>query len=208
MEGVLRLQLEQDVHAGMLITSGAVPATVLDLLSRADLDWTRIDVGLVDEVWVEQSHPRSRAGQLVRTLFQNQAASAHFLPMKTPDETAEAGAERLQGRYGRLMDLGPMVLLDLDTRGQTAAWVPKGGDWDLFLDPENEHAVAALEPPVGDDRLERVSVTGRALDAASVGLLYITGDEARRLFENRQARLPIHVAEEILGERLVTVWAP
>lgn len=211
VEGVLRLQLEHDVHAGLLLSGGSTPGPVYERLSRADLDWTRVDVGLVDERWVEQSDARSNAGLLARTLFQNQAASAYFLPMKTPDETPAAGAGKLQGRYGRLLDLGPLILLGMGTDGHTASWFPGIDSLETVMDPDNSDAVAPIDAsgsPVAGDMPHRVTVTGRALEAASIAVLYITGEEKRAVFENRRAGHPIHVAEEILGDRLVGVWAP
>ncbi|MEM7768095.1 MAG: 6-phosphogluconolactonase [Pseudomonadota bacterium] len=211
MEGVLRLQLEHDVHAGLLLSGGSTPGPVYERLSRCDIDWTRVDVGLVDERWVEQGDARSNAGLLAGTLFQNQAASAHFLPMKTPDATPAAGAPKLETRYGRLLDLGPLVMLGMGTDGHTASWFPGVPGIEQVMDPDTAEAVAAIDATgsaVAGDMPHRITVTGRALEAASIVILYITGHQKRRVLENRAANLPIHMAEDILGDRLVEVWAP
>jgi len=211
MEGVLRLQLEQDVHAGLLLSGGSTPGPVYERLSRADLDWSRVDIGLVDERWVELGDEQSNAGLVSRTLLQNQAASAYFMPMKTPDPTAEAGAEQIEPRYGRLLDTGPLMVLGMGTDGHTASWFPTIVQLEDIMDPDNEAAVAAIDATgaaLAGGVPNRITVTGRALDSASVTVLYITGEEKRRVLEDRSAGLPIHLAEDVLGERLVKVWAP
>lgn len=211
MEGVLRLQLQQDVHAGLLLSGGSTPGPVYERLSRADIDWTRVDVGLVDERWVEPSDARSNAGLLSRTLFQNHAASAHFLPMKTMDATPSEGAATLEARYGRHLDLGPLVLLGMGVDGHTASWFPNLRGLDAVMDPDTSQAVAAVDATgsqVAGDMPHRITVTGRALEAANVAVLYITGNDKRAIFDARELRCPVHFAEEILGDRLVAVWAP
>ena len=211
IEGVLRLQLEQDVHAGLLLSGGSTPGPVYERLSRVDIDWTRVDVGLVDERWVDAGDPRSNAGLLSRTLFQNRAASAYFLPMKTEDETPTAGAAQIEKRYARHLDLGPLVVLGMGADGHTASWFPHLDGLDAVMDADTSQAVAAVDAtgsPVAGDMPHRLTVTGRALESASVVVLYITGEEKRQVLENREAKLPIHVAEDILGDRLTEVWAP
>jgi len=57
----LRRGLEQHPRARLLLSGGKTPAPVYQALSRAPLDWTRIDVALVDERWLQPDDPDSNS---------------------------------------------------------------------------------------------------------------------------------------------------
>ncbi|HEY9541309.1 MAG TPA: 6-phosphogluconolactonase, partial [Luteimonas sp.] len=48
----LRRALEQRPRARLLLSGGSTPGPVYEALSRAPLEWSRIDVALVDERWL------------------------------------------------------------------------------------------------------------------------------------------------------------
>ena len=79
----LQSALEKRGEAVLLGAGGSTPGPLYDRLSTADLDWQNVTVGLTDERWVPEDHEASNEALLRRTLLQNKASAAAFLPMVT-----------------------------------------------------------------------------------------------------------------------------
>src|SRR5687768_2415538 len=81
----LRAALGGPDRAGLLVSGGLSPVPVFHRLAQADLDWSRVDIALVDERWLPPSDPASN-GRLVREhLLREHAAVAAFRPLARED---------------------------------------------------------------------------------------------------------------------------
>ena len=60
-------------RAGIAVSGGRTPETVLPRLATAKLDWAKVDVTLIDERWVDSDHPDSNEG--LEITFQRKAGS-------------------------------------------------------------------------------------------------------------------------------------
>lgn len=212
IEGALRAQLATFGQAGLLVSGGSTPAPIFERLAKTDLPWGDIvHVGLVDERWVEADDPRSNAGLVQRSLLTGYAATAEFIPMKTPAATPEEAVADIAEIYENFGSLGPVILLGMGPDGHTASWFPGATGLETAMDVQNTVPVAAIDAtgaPVAGDMPHRMTITAWMLDGAALAILYITGEDKRAVLENRDANLPIHHAERLLGDRLKEVWAP
>ncbi|TAM05276.1 MAG: 6-phosphogluconolactonase, partial [Rhodanobacter sp.] len=76
----LRNALSQRGHALLAVSGGSTPKDFFDRLSRVKLDWSKVQVTLVDERWVADSDERSNARLVKSRLLQHAAGSARFIP--------------------------------------------------------------------------------------------------------------------------------
>ena len=91
--------LADNKKAGLVVSGGSSPRPIYQALSRKDIAWENISVGLVDERWVEPGEAGSNQDFIHETLLQNKAQAAAFVPMKTDHAAAALGAPSVTASY-------------------------------------------------------------------------------------------------------------
>ena len=56
----LHTALQQRATASLMVSGGSSPKPLYQQLAKQALDWSRVNVALVDERWVGADHPRRR----------------------------------------------------------------------------------------------------------------------------------------------------
>jgi 6-phosphogluconolactonase len=173
----LSARLAVQVEAMIAVSGGTTPALFFDALSRADLDWSRVIVTLVDERWVPEDSPRSNAALVRQHLLVNNAAKARFIPLYNGEASPEAGRKALEAQFATLGLSLAVAVLGMGEDGHTASFFP-GGD----------HLANALAPPQGQ-MLEtmgapgageaRITLTLPPLIQADLLAVHIQGDSKR-----------------------------
>lgn len=208
----LRRDLEQQPRARLLLSGGTTPAPVYRALSKAPLDWERVDVALVDERWLLPDDPDSNA-RLVRThLLRQHAAKARFEPMTKPgrrieEAVATASAHGLQPASAAVLGMGE--------DGHTASLFPgMAGLASALASHQPYVAVDASGCPGAQRWSRRISLTPAGLARASLRLLLIRGNGKRQLLEQaldegNVERWPVLAALDASGANPLHVyWCP
>ncbi|MGN2243488.1 6-phosphogluconolactonase [Frateuria sp. GZRR33] len=176
--------LERD-FALLAVSGGRTPLRFFDLLSQATLDWSRVQVTLVDERWVDEGDPRSNARLVRGHLLQNQAAVASFVPLYTGAATPEEG----QAEAGRRIHALPLpfdaVVLGMGPDGHTASFFPGGDQLAAALDPDQPSGVLPMRAPGAGE--PRITLTLPTLLQTRHLFLHIEGEDKRDVLA--QARL-------------------
>jgi 6-phosphogluconolactonase len=197
----LRDTLAAQQRARLVVSGGTTPGRSFELLSRATLDWSRVDVLPSDERCVRQDHADSNAGLIRRSLLQGAAASAQLVPLFDPQspDLPELGGYRPFS----------CVLLGMGADGHFASLFPDFDGLASALDPAN--TVALLEVRTQASPHPRRSLTLAALaDAASTVLLFFGADK-RAVYEAALAgagEYPVASLLQLPALNLTTVWAP
>lgn len=158
--------------ATLAVSGGTTPALFFQELSHADLPWKSITVTLVDERQVPEESPRSNAALVRKTLVQDKAAQARFVPLF--ENEAEAAALALDA-----------VVLGMGTDGHTASFFPGGDRLAEAIAPHTEKSLIAITAPgAGEPRL---TFTLPRLLAASTLCLHIEGAEKVKVLEQALA---------------------
>jgi 6-phosphogluconolactonase len=181
--------LERD-FALLAVSGGRTPLQFFDLLSQASLDWSRVQVTLVDERWVDESDPRSNARLVRGHLLQHGAAAARFVPLYTGAATPEEG----QAEAGRRIHALPLpfdaVVLGMGLDGHTASFFPGGDQLAAALDPNQPSGVLPMRAP--DAGEPRITLTLPTLLETRHLFLHIEGEDKREVLA--QARLGLDAA--------------
>lgn len=210
IRGALRRRLEQADRARLLVSGGSTPAPVFEALSRAPLDWARVDVGLVDERWLEPGHPDTNAVLVRRHLLQGPAAAARF---EDPHVRGQSLEEAVALANRRAAVPPAVMLLGMGGDGHTASLFPgMRGLGDALRSEAAYVAVDATGCEGAGAWPTRISLTPAGMAAAKSRLLLLRGEDKRIVYEQARGStgtgaMPVRVAFDLPGEPLQVYWA-
>ncbi|MDH5821637.1 6-phosphogluconolactonase [Luteimonas sp. RD2P54] len=203
--------LQERPRARLLLSGGTTPAAVYAALSKAPLEWERIDVALVDERWLMPDDPDSNARLVRESLLQRNAAGARFETLTRAGRSIEEAVATANMHARQPADV---VVLGMGEDGHTASLFPRMRDLD--------RALASSAPYVATDAsgcsgagnwLRRISLTPAGLRPAHTRLLLIRGAKKRELLDRVLAgddahEYPARIAFTTPGAPLHVHWCP
>lgn len=212
--GALKAALDERGEATFMVSGGSSPAPVYRRLSAADLDWSNVYVGLVDERWVDFDHDKSNEAFVVNTLMQNQASKAHLVGMKNEAATAAEGLADCENAYQQLASPFDVTVLGMGPDGHTASLFPHARGLEEALTTEALlSAIDAKQSEVTGEFTERMTLSLAGIVNCRHLLLLISGEE--KLATYREALAGDDVAampvRAVLQQKDITVtvyWAP
>jgi 6-phosphogluconolactonase len=215
LAGEIKVDLEEAVAArgagSLVVSGGRTPALMFQRLRDEKLDWTRLWVTLADERWVETTSADSNERFVRENLLAGAAAAAHFVGLKNPAPTPEAGADWATRALTRVPHPYDVVVLGMGGDGHTASLFPGSMALARGLDPGAPPACIAVNALVAPHA--RVSLNLPALLDARRIVLHIEGDAKWAVYQ--RARTPGAAAElpvrAVLQQKEVPVdvyWSP
>lgn len=208
----LRDALAERGSATLAVSGGSTPKDFFGHLSREKLDWSRVQVTLVDERWVPDSDARSNARLVESSLLQHAASAASFVPLYTGAATPEAGLAEAEARIEALPLPFDAVVLGMGEDGHTASFFPAGDHLAEALDLDNRARVVSMRAP--DAGEPRITLSLSTLLQTRALYLLVTGEKKRDLLAD--ARLGLGAARDypvraVLTQQRVPVavyWCP
>jgi len=215
LSGEIRVDLDEAVGmrgaASLVVSGGRTPVRLFEQLRIERLDWSKVWITLADERWVDATADASNEHLVREHLLTAPLAQAHFVGLKNPAPTPEAGADWAWRALSRVVKPFDVVVLGMGEDGHTASLFPGSLALARALDTTEAPgcvAINALTTPHA-----RVSLNLSALLQARRIILHIEGDAKWQVYQ--RARAPGPVAEmpvrAILQQREVPVdvyWAP
>jgi 6-phosphogluconolactonase len=208
----LRIGLAERGYAVLAVSGGTTPKDFFDALSRERLDWTNVQVTLVDERWVPDTDKRSNAQLVKSVLLQHAASAAQFVPLYTDAPTPEDGLATVSALIDALPLPFDAVVLGMGDDGHTASFFPGGDHLTEALDLNGGARVLSMRAPAaGEPRITLSLPT--LLDTRALFLL-VTGEKKRDMLADVRLGLgasqdyPIHA---VLTQQRVPVavyWCP
>lgn len=188
-------------------SGGRTPGPIYETLSNSDLDWMKVQVGLCDERWVDSDHPDSNGAMIERTLLQNKAAAADYVPMKITGDDPFAAVEAVNDLY---LDAGltDVMLLGMGPDAHTLSWFTGARGYEAAIDADTTSvvtAIEAIESDVTGPNLLRMTLTQPCVAYARKVLLLITGADKRAVFEAADDNAPVSLMKRAAG-RALTVY--
>jgi 6-phosphogluconolactonase len=195
LAGEIRVDLDEAISArgttSLVVSGGRTPLKLFEQLRKEALSWSKTWITLADERWVEVNADTSNERLVREHLLLDKAAAAHFVGLKNPAATPEAGADwswRALSRVPRPFDV---VVLGMGEDGHTASLFPGSMTLARALDPGASAgcvAVNALTAPHA-----RISLNLAALLDARRIILHIEGESKWQVYQ--RARAPGSTAE-------------
>jgi 6-phosphogluconolactonase len=205
---VLTQAIKTRGKALLAVSGGTTPALFFRTLSRADIEWSKVTITLVDERFVPETSPRSNAGLAKANLLQDKAAAAKFLGLYSDCGSAEAAAERADAEIDRIGLPLDAVVLGMGPDGHTASFFPDATTLPELLAAKNTSLVSAVHTVEGLE--ERITLTMPPIIGAGFLALHIEGDEKRKVLASVLGgkKLPIGAVIENAERPVQVFWAP
>ena len=107
---ILTDAIQQKGIATLLLSGGGTPKVLYKRLSLQDLNWDKINIGLVDERFVEGSSKYSNAKMIQDILIQNKAQSANLVKMVFNSTHYEDNLKLVKEEYEVFKDADIVIL--------------------------------------------------------------------------------------------------
>lgn len=205
----LRDALSQRGRALLVVAGGNTPQRFFAALSQQELDWSRVDITLTDERWVDETHPRSNARSVRAGLLQGAARAASFMPLfDAAFAMPEAAIPSLEARWQALAQPPAALILGMGDDGHFASLFPDGDNLVAALDPQRHGALTAMRAPAAAE--PRVSLTLATILRARDLVLHIQGATKSAVIGRARLdrNLPIHALLAARGASLPCYWCP
>lgn len=184
----LSFAIQQKASATLLLSGGSTPSGVYRLLATADIDWSLVHVGLVDERFVPIDNPFSNFKLLKETLAQHNAKHVQIYPMVLNSSAYAQNLQEIEATY-RKFTQPDVCLLGMGPDGHTASIFPN--------DPASEEAnynevVLLSNTNAPAEPIQRITFNGPVLRRSNSLYLMLTGAQKKEVFDNSaQLHLPI-----------------
>jgi 6-phosphogluconolactonase len=191
------------------VSGGTTPAGFFRSLSNKEIDWKKVVVTLIDERFVPETSDRSNAALAHRTLLQNRAAQARFVPLYHTASTIEEGAEKASQVLKDLPWPLDVAILGMGGDGHTASFFPDATTLATLLEPSQTafvlpvHAKSAGEP--------RLTLPLARIEAAGRTAVHIEGTDKKVVLEaalEPTANRPISAVFRQGRKPVEIYWAP
>lgn len=183
----LRAGIAERGAALLAVSGGSTPRHFFERLSREVLDWSKVQVTLVDERWVPETNERSNAGMVKALLLQHAASAAQFVPLYADAPTPEAGLAVVRARMAALALPFDAVVLGMGNDGHTASFFPGGDRLPEALDVNG--AVRVLPMRAEGAGEPRITFALSALLDTRALYLHIEGEAKRQLLADARLGL-------------------
>lgn len=199
-------------QAVLAVSGGSTPKLFFRTLAKADLDWPRVTVCLVDERWVPETSERSNTRLVRENLLTGRAAEARLEPLFEEGPSAREAEGEISRRLSALPRPFDALILGMGNDGHTASFFPGADRLAEAIDPHAGHRVLAIEAPGAGE--SRITLALPFLLEARFLALHIEGQEkrdtlAKALDEGPVEEMPVRA---VLGadrdEPLQVFWAP
>ncbi|MDP2213990.1 6-phosphogluconolactonase [Phenylobacterium sp.] len=205
--------LSQPLQAGgrgsLVVTGGRSPGLVYDLLSRAPLDWARVDITLSDDRFVPADHPASNEALVSTRLRVGAGAASRFIPLRRPAPSAAVSADLAEAEVAALAPFH-MTLLGMGPDGHVASLIPGADRLKSAMDPTGARVCLGIDQAIGDPPLPRITLSLAALLQSQAIIILIAGPEKRQVIARAKAGADLPVGALLTQTRVPVrvLWTP
>ena len=195
-------------RVSMAVSGGSTPIPLFKVLSHLGLDWSKVDLTLVDDRWVSSDHKDSNELLVKSHLIKNKAVNVNFIPLKNDASTAKEGRASSEEALQSFSLPFDIVILGMGTDGHTASLFPCSEEINSAMDLNNNDYLVATSPTSAP--YERLGMTAKAIMDAKSVYLHLNGSSKLHTLEKAMdlkdaLKMPIYA---FLDDGLDIYWSP
>ncbi|WP_313588392.1 6-phosphogluconolactonase [Aquidulcibacter sp.] len=206
----------RDAHADgrrarIALSGGSSPELAYRAFAAKDLDWSKVDIALVDDRWVDLDQAGSNQAMIERAFAS--ATGITIFGMKLPNASPKLAQAELDGVYRALRPFD-VIVLGMGPDAHTASWFPASPDLAACLDSQGSATVLGVDAslaPVAAPYPERMTVTLPVVSEAQQILILLFGADKKQILQQALeapvTNAPIKAVLEASGAKCIALWA-
>jgi len=203
----LRTALQEQERASLAVSGGKTPLNFFSALSQLDVPWSRVDITLADERWVNSDDEASNERLVRHHLLRHKAQEARFVGLKVDTATPEEGLDLCEQQLETIRWPLDVLVLGMGADGHTASLFPGTAGLEEALTTQRRcQAIYPIDAPH-----PRMTLTRTALAGARHKILHIEGDEKLAVLEEaleHSQRIELMPIRAFLQDKIAVFWAP
>ena len=205
---VLNEAIDKRGRASIAVSGGSTPKLLFEELSLINLDWSKVDLTLVDERWIDSDSEDSNELLVKNHLIKNKAAAVNFFPLKNDANSAKEGIISSEKSLERISMPLDIVILGMGQDGHTASLFPCSDELSIGMDLNTKNILISTTPKTAP--YERISLTAKSIMDAKKVFLHINGSSKLLALEEAMNlsdfyKMPIYA---FLKHGLDIFWSP
>lgn len=206
---ILQTGIQVRGRASLVVSGGRTPLALFQRLSQTDIDWSKVDVTLADERWVDESDDASNTRLVKANLLTGNAAAANFVPLKNQAGDAADGVADAEAGIASMATPFDALILGMGEDGHTASLFPCSEQVNDGLDMNSGRTCIAVTPTTAPH--QRISLTLPAILNSRNIFLHLTGERKKQVLTEAlegatEAQKPVTA---VVNRAPVTLmWAP
>jgi 6-phosphogluconolactonase len=158
---ILAKSIKDTGKASIAVSGGSTPKGFFSVLSKSDIDWSKVTITLADERWVPIDSDASNTRLVHENLLQNKAEKAKFFHLKQGEKLSdETLADLNVAAKNSLLPLD-VLILGMGEDGHTASLFPCSDEISSGLDVTNDAVLLKVQPKTAPH--QRISFTFSSL---------------------------------------------
>ncbi|MDX1808993.1 MAG: 6-phosphogluconolactonase [Sulfurospirillaceae bacterium] len=189
----LKDAIKRNGQATLMVSGGNTPKPLFEILSRANILWEKVTIGLCDERWVNPTHKDSNEKMVREYLLKHKAKTAKFIGMYEDIPINEAVDLCSQKIKAELFPFD-VIILGLGSDAHTASLFPNNEKLRDAYTQNLENLCIAIKPQTAPHL--RMSLTKLAILSAKNIYLHFEGKTKTAVFQkalstNDEYNMPI-----------------
>jgi len=205
---LLTQSISENGCASIAVSGGRSPIGLFEKLSKINLDWSKVELTLVDERWVDAKNENSNELVVRKHLIQNQATQVKFFPIKNSAKNSKEEQVLHEQVLQKIKLPFDVIILGMGEDGHTASLFPCCKELTQAMDPNNQQKCIVTKPK--NAPYERISLTFSTISKAKNLILHLRGSSKLQTFELAMTlkdanKMPIYAFME---QPLEIYWSP
>ena len=205
---ILNKAINNRGRASFAVSGGSTPKLLFEELSHLDLNWSKVDLTLVDDRWVDSDHKDSNELLVKTHLIKNKAANVNFVPLKNSAKNSKEGVALTENVLKSFELPFDLIILGMGTDGHTASLFPCSDDLSDGMDLNTKNTFISITPKTAP--YERISLTAKSIFDANQVILHLNGSNKLHTLEKAMNisdsnTMPIYA---FLDNGLDIFWSP
>jgi 6-phosphogluconolactonase len=198
----LQAAIQKHRIAKLLVSGGRSPIPLFEKLSKKNISWKNVVIGLVDERFVAVKNKSSNEKMISDTLLQNRAKEASFFGLIYDLNSKNSNLELARNLYTTFATGADVCLLGMGMDGHTASLFPNDPNSQDNLAMPNQdlllYTLADVTP------YERITCSKNLINRSKNLYLMISGEEKLNVLNNAHLEgLPISHFFQTQGTNLI-----